>query len=92
MKEELEQMKKSRFTEEQIVTILAEADRGEKTIGDICRTQRGLVSDPCLLRVHDVGFSAGNVHARCSSFPSFHIFLGGAPAFFNHSITTTSAW
>jgi len=30
-------MKKSRFTEEQIVTILAEADRGGKTIGDVCR-------------------------------------------------------
>jgi putative transposase len=30
-------MKRSRFTEEQIVTILAEADRREETIGDICR-------------------------------------------------------
>jgi len=27
-------MDKSRFTEEQIVAILVEADRGEKTIGD----------------------------------------------------------
>jgi len=30
-------MKRSRFSEEQIVTILAEADRGEQTIGEICR-------------------------------------------------------
>jgi putative transposase len=30
-------MKKSRFSGEQIVTILAEADRGEETIGEICR-------------------------------------------------------
>ncbi len=30
-------MKKSRFTEEKIVTILAEADRGERTIRDVCR-------------------------------------------------------
>lgn len=31
-------MKKSRFTEERIVAILAEADRGEQTIGDVCRS------------------------------------------------------
>ena len=30
-------MKKSRFTEEQIVTILAEGDRGGQTIGEVCR-------------------------------------------------------
>ena len=30
-------MEKSRFTEEQIVTILAEGDRGEQTIGEVCR-------------------------------------------------------
>jgi putative transposase len=30
-------MKRSRFSEEQIVTILAEADCGEQTIGDVCR-------------------------------------------------------
>ncbi len=37
-------MKKSRFTEEQIVAILAEADREEKTIGDVCRAHG--VSEP----------------------------------------------
>lgn len=37
-------MKKSRFTEEEIVAILAEADRGEKTIGDLCRAHG--VSEP----------------------------------------------
>jgi len=30
-------MKKSRFTEEQVVRILAEADRGKKAIADVCR-------------------------------------------------------
>ena len=30
-------MKRSRFTEEQIVAILTEADREEQTIGEICR-------------------------------------------------------
>lgn len=37
-------MKRGRFTEEQIVAILAEADRGEKTIGDVCRAHG--VSEP----------------------------------------------
>ncbi len=33
-------MKKSQFTEEQVVVILAEADRGEKAIGDVCRSPK----------------------------------------------------
>lgn len=32
-------MKQSRFTEEQVVRILAEGDKGEKTVGEICRAQ-----------------------------------------------------
>jgi putative transposase len=30
-------MKKSQFTDEQIVAILQEAEKGEKSIGDLCR-------------------------------------------------------
>jgi len=30
-------MKKSRFTEQQVVRILAEGDKGEKTIAEFCR-------------------------------------------------------
>ena len=30
-------MKKKRFTEEQVMGILQQADRGEQTIGEICR-------------------------------------------------------
>jgi putative transposase len=30
-------MKKKRFSEEQIIGILRQAERGEKTIGEICR-------------------------------------------------------
>ncbi len=32
-------MKRSRFTEEQVVRILAEGDQGEKTVTEICREQ-----------------------------------------------------
>lgn len=32
-------MKKSRFTEQQVVQILAEGDQGEKTVTEICREQ-----------------------------------------------------
>ncbi len=32
-------MKQSRFTEEQVVRILAEGDQGEKTITELCREQ-----------------------------------------------------
>lgn len=30
-------MKRSRFTEQQVVQILAEGDKGEKTVSEICR-------------------------------------------------------
>lgn len=30
-------MKRSRFTEQQVVQILAEGDKGEKTVNEICR-------------------------------------------------------
>jgi len=32
-------MKKKRFTEEQVIGILRQAERGEQTIGEICRAQ-----------------------------------------------------
>jgi putative transposase len=32
-------MKKKRFTEEQIIGILRQAERGEQTIGEMCRAQ-----------------------------------------------------
>jgi putative transposase len=32
-------MKKKRFTEEQVIGILRQAERGEQTIGEICRGQ-----------------------------------------------------
>jgi len=32
-------MKKKRFTEEQVIGILRQAERGEQTIGEICRVQ-----------------------------------------------------
>lgn len=32
-------MKRSRFTEEQVVRILAEGDRGEKPVTELCREQ-----------------------------------------------------
>ena len=47
---------------------------------------------PCLFWVHGVGFLVGKIHFRCSSFPNLHIFLGGAPAFFNHFSTNLFAW
>lgn len=37
-------MKRKRFTEEQIIRILQEAQKGEKTIGEVCR--RHGVSEP----------------------------------------------
>jgi putative transposase len=32
-------MKKKRLTEEQVIGILRQAERGEQTIGEICRAQ-----------------------------------------------------
>jgi len=46
-------MKKSRFAEEAIVAILAEADRGEQTIGDVCRAHG--VSEPTLPQLAEEG-------------------------------------
>ena len=40
-------MKQKRFSEEQIIGILRQAERGEQTIGEICRAHR--VSEQLLM-------------------------------------------
>lgn len=41
-------MKKKRYSEEQIVKVLQEAERGDSTIGDVCR--RHEISEPTFYR------------------------------------------
>jgi hypothetical protein len=48
-------MKRSRFTEEQVVTILAEADRGEQTSGWMGTSETRTVLNRLVLRPHSTG-------------------------------------